>query len=317
MIRVKISDFIKKNINKIRDLGTKVIIVAIVVFIATIMLSSISSIENNKNKDLNNVYKPTDTVISGSNISDKQFAADSNTVNNFLELCNNNKPEEAYNMLSEECKTEVYPTIEIFKKNYLDTIFYKKREFNLQAWISNSRYVIYKIRYTNNMLATGTYDKNDVFEDYITINKKNNEEKIAIGNFIDTENCNIITKNNNLQAIVTKKTTYMNYEEYVIDITNYTQKTILLDSLRNSKTISLIADSGTEYGANINKLFTTDLLVSPNETKTITIRFKKSIATENRSVKLQFSNIIMDYSTYIENKEQYTDIIDFTIKVED
>jgi len=316
MIRVKISNFIKKNINKIRDLGTKVIIVAIVVFIATIMLSSFSYIDNNKNTDLNNVYKPTDTVISGSNVSDKQFTKDSNTVNNFLELCNNNKLEEAYTMLSEECKTEVYPTIEIFKKNYLDTIFYKKRDFNLQAWISTSEITIYKIRYTNNMLSTGTYDENDVFEDYITINKKNNEEKISIGNFIDTQNCNIITKNSNLQAIVTKKTICMNYEEYVINITNNTQKTILLDNLRSSKTISLIAESGTKYGANINKLYITDLLVSPNETQTITIRFGKSIAANNKSVKLQFSNIITDYNAYLENEEN-SDIADFTIKVED
>jgi len=40
MIRVKISNFIKNNINKIRDLGIKLIIVAIIIIIATIILST-------------------------------------------------------------------------------------------------------------------------------------------------------------------------------------------------------------------------------------------------------------------------------------
>lgn len=318
MIKVKISNFIKKNKYKIQDVLTKLIIVAIVIAIATIILSSFRGTgPNNDNNQEKEVYKPTETVIKGTNISKTQYEADSNIVNKFLELCNNAKIEEAYGLLSDDCKSELYPTIEYFKNNYYNNIFDKKREYNLQSWISTSKYTVYKIRYTNSMLSTGTYNQDDVYEDYITLNKSNNTEKISIGNLIACEECNIITRTKELEITVVKKKMYVSDEEYEIQVKNNTDKTILLDTLETNQTINLVGSSGAKYGAYTNKIFLINLTIDPGEIKNITIRFKKNFSSDNKSEQIEFSNIIKDYYAYIQNQENYNDITNTTIKLED
>lgn len=317
MIKVRISNFIKNNKNKIQDVLTKLIIVAIVVAIATIILSSFRNNDNNNESQKMDVYKPTETIIKGTDISNSQYKTDTNIVNKFLDFCNNANVNEAYQLLSDECKTELYPTIEYFKNNYYNNIFDKKREYNLQSWISTSKYTVYKIRYTNSMLSTGTYNQDDVYEDYITLIKNNNEEKISIGNLVGIENCNILSRIDGLEVTIIKKKIYISDEEYEIKVTNNTDKTILLDNLKTNQTINLIGSTGTNYGAYTNKLFLINLTINPRTTKNITIKFKKNFSSGNKSEYIEFSNIIKDYYAYIQNQENYNDKTNIKIKVED
>jgi len=317
IIKLKISNFIRKHKGKIKDLGQKLIMVAMGLFIATIILSVLSNSDSTrKDDDISNVYKPTQTIIQGSDVLKEQFEEDSNLVNTFLDFCNSKDIEKAYNLISDECKEEKYPTIEEFKKFYYNDIFEKKRECNLQAWISEADYIVYKVRYTNNMLATGTYDENDVYEDYITLNRKNNTEKISIGSFVDAEECNIVTELEGIVATVIKKKIYISDEEYEIYVTNNTDKTILLDNLKSNATIWLLGN-GTKYLPYSNKLFISNLTIEPEETQRIKMIFMKNVSSSNKSETIQFKNVIKNYDVYTENEEVYNDIMEIKIKVED
>ena len=167
------------------------------------------------------------------------------------------------------------------------------------------------------MLATGTYDENDVYQDYITLNRKTDTEKISLGNFVDAEYYNIVTETEEIKATVTKRILCTSYEEYEIKFKNKTEKTILLNNLKNSATIKLITEHGTEYNAQTTKIFLNDLIIAPGEVITISIRFKKSISADNVSKEIQLLDIIKDYETYIQNEDIYTDMAKITIKVED
>lgn len=314
--RLKVIEFIKKHEDKIKNVGQKLIIVAMVVLVATIIISSFSGGGTEKNEDAYNVYKPTETIIKGQDVSKEQYEKDSNLVNTFLEYCNSKKVEEAYSLVSDECKTEKYPTIEEFKEYYYNDIFEKKRECNLQAWISTNEYTIYKIRYSNSMLSTGTYDETDVYEDYITLNRKNNTEKISIGSFVDSEECNIVTNEDGIEATVIMKKIYISDEEYEIYVTNNTEKTILLDNL-NSSTSILLQSSTSQYLAYTNKLFISNLIIEPGETQRLQIRFIKSLGSNSESRRIQFSSVIKDYEAYIQDETGYTDTTQIKIKVED
>lgn len=315
--RLKVIEFIKKHENKIKNVGQKLIIVAMVVLVATIILSSFSGEETEKNEDAYNVYKPTETIIKGQDVSKEQYEKDSNLVNTFLEYCNSKKVEEAYELLSDTCKNEAYPDIETFKINYYNTIFDIKRECNLQAWISTDEYTIYKIRYSNSMLSTGTYQEGNVYQDYITLNRKEQEEKISIGNFVDSTECNIVTQTDELTIVVSTKREYISYVEYDLKVTNKTYNKILLNNLENTESIKLIATSGTKYGAYTSKLFLKDMLINSHETQKITIRFKKQFSSDNKSSKIMINGVIKDYDAYMENEDEYSDITNITIKVED
>ena len=69
----------------------------------------------------------------------------------FINHCMNGNIQEAYNMLTENCKNEKYKTINEFKSNYIDTLFNVKIE---EYRIENEN-EIYTIYLTEDMLVTG------------------------------------------------------------------------------------------------------------------------------------------------------------------
>lgn len=314
MIRRWLSNFLNRNQAKIKDVGIKLIIVAIVVFIATIILS-VSNNSNKENTTAEEVYKPTETIIKGSNISEEQYQTDKTLVDTFLEYCNNGKVEEAYSLLSDECKQYKYSTIDIFKSSYYNDIFKTKKQFNLQSWISTSKYTTYKIRYTNDILATGNYDESEIYQDYITLTKKNESEKISIGSFITSEEMDKTTKKDEIEAKVTKKNTYIEDEEYEIYITNNSENTILLDTLESSNNTKLVTDDGNTHKTYAGKLLKSQLTIKSGQTKKLTLKFKKLASNSSKSKYIEFYKVIKNYENYSQDKENYTDTMDLKINI--
>lgn len=315
MIRRWISNFIRNNKSKFRNLGTKLIMVAIIVLIATIILSLSNNSNKNKDEDDKEIYKPTETVIKGSDVSEQQYERDVNTIDKFFQYCNNKQVEEAYSLLSDECKEIQYTTLDIFKTTYYNPIFSQKREYNLQSWISTKEYTVYKIRYTTNMLTTGIYEENNTFLDYITLIKNSDIEKISIGSFITSEDLDIITTTNEIEARVIKKYIYLDNEEYIIQVKNKTENTILLDTLNTSNHSVLVGDNEVKYRLDINELFRSNLTIQPQITKTIKLNFKKEVNSNNKSKYIHFTNIIRNYEEYNMNSESYNDIFEMKIKI--
>ena len=64
--------------------------------------------------------------------SPKEDIENKKLVEQFLEYCKNNKIEEAYNLISDECKKEKYKTLADFKTNYYNKIFNKKRSVEIK-----------------------------------------------------------------------------------------------------------------------------------------------------------------------------------------
>ena len=314
MLKRWFSSWIRRNKNKLVNIGSKLIIVAIVVFIATIIVS----ISINEDVDIESdkkTYKPKETVIKGYDVSDKQYELDADIVDTFLEYCNNAQPEEAYNLLSNECKEYVYPTLEIFKNSYYSQVFKEKKQYNLQSWISTSKYTVYKIRYTNNILSTGEYDKNKIYNDYITLTKNQDGQKISIGSFIISEELNVSTIKEDIKVDVTRKNIYLEDEEYELSIQNNSRNTILLDNLENNNNIKLITSTKDEHQAYMNQLLKSKLMIKPGYTRKVTIKFKKSVANTRKSEYIEFFNVIKDYERYIQDKENYNDTINLKINI--
>ena len=97
-------------------------------------------------------------------------------VEQFLEYCKNNKIEEAYNLISDECKEEKYKTLADFKTNYYNKIFNKKKSIAVKKQENNS----YKVTFYEDMLETGKADENTSIIDYYTIQDSVVEIKLNI-----------------------------------------------------------------------------------------------------------------------------------------
>ena len=94
----------------------------------------------------------------------------------FLEKCNNGKIKEAYDLLSTDCKEEMFPVLEKFKNDYTDLVFNTAKTYDIKLWMSG-KYSIYKISIYENALATGVVNNNAI-DSYYTVVEENNDYKI-------------------------------------------------------------------------------------------------------------------------------------------
>ena len=120
----------------------------------------ISGIVNNNNKDkisttvintktnteekYNTVALDTEeSVITGNKLSNSQKEWIS-VIDKFVEYCNNKDITNAYNLLSEDCKNQIYSDINIFYTTYYSKIFSNgKKNIAIENWVNN----IYKVKF--------------------------------------------------------------------------------------------------------------------------------------------------------------------------
>jgi len=178
-----------------------------------------SSISNNTTTYANESY----SVISEEHVEEKTNEENTEIINNFVEYCNNGNVEEAYQLLSNNCKQKLYPTVNDFAEKYYNRNFKTRRIYNLQAWISNEDNYTYKIDLKEDMLATGNANSASK-EDYYTIVYEDGEVKLNINRYIGNVEFNNSNESDNIKIEVLSKDIFMDYEIYNIKVTSKIRK---------------------------------------------------------------------------------------------
>lgn len=291
----------------------KIIIIGwIVVFFILIVQVSNQIIKKqnestNKNNNINNIVieekLPTEPIISGSKVSEKTTKNNTQIIEEFISNCNNGNIEGAYNLLTQKCKEILFPNQETFKTNYYDIIFKEKRIYNIENWISNNKLNTYRIEYFSDVMATGKIEQAIDFQDYITIDEKENN-KININSFIGYKQIDKENKNDKVEVKVIGKQVFKDFELYEIEVQNKTSKTILLDTQNKSNTILLKANN-TEYGAYLGDLSWAELIINANQNIKYWVKFNKTYTSLNDMKEINFTDIVEDYELYMQDKQNY------------
>lgn len=291
----------------------KILFGVIGIILLLLILGNMSEIskqreEQAKNKTSNqtntsNVYKPQQTVISGGNIVKEKQEKNSNIINAFVEYCNNGEIEKAYNLLTQECKQQMYPNLNSFKNNYVQNRFTKKRQADIQSYY-NDMVDTYKVRLTEDILSTGNASMKGALEEYITVVTINGQEKLNINNYINRKTLNVEGSNNDITIKLVSKDIYLDYEIYNIQVTNNTSKRILLDSKQNTDTVYLNSKTGGVFRATIYELSEASLTIGERQTKTLNIKFNKVYNPKLKMSTMNFNNIIMDYEEYSNTQDK-------------
>ena len=136
--------------NKNRKKFWKVVIIIVFIFILTRLLNYRARLKNkNMNYDVNQLIAiskqdmPYKSAISNNKVDEYIFFEQNNLVSKFVEYCNSNKIKQAYDLLSMECKEDVFPTLSDFENCYYKNIFNKEIEYSLKNWDDS----IYQIKY--------------------------------------------------------------------------------------------------------------------------------------------------------------------------
>lgn len=246
---------------------------------------------NNTNEisDENNNIIISNTSAIGDTISNSSLKTDTDVITEFLENCNNGNVEEAYNMLTDECREEMFSTVEDFRTFYYGNIFNgSKVTFEIENWVNN----IYKVDIVPDMLSTGKVN-NTVMQDYITVDNYTGEYKLNVNNYISRRDINKSQEKDNVKITVNYRDTYMEYEEYNLTIENNGETSIVLDDLTNLESMYIEDQNEMHYTSYTHEI-TKDMLEIPSGTsKTIEIKYYSRFSSSRNIERLVFSNVNM------------------------
>lgn len=299
----KIRSFYYQNKDKIIK---GVLIVAFVIIIIQLLnlftkIDSNKKIEESKKMANNIVISPNTSsssvvsnksAISGEAIPNTKLESDTKVIKQFLEYCNNRNMENAYLLLSNDCKKNLYPNIQDFKNNYLDVMFSgNKKLYTIENWTGS----IYKVEVTEDIISTGKLDNINKKLDYITTIKENDNYKLNINRFIECKKINKTTTNKNITITIESKNVYMDYEEYNIQILNNSDKKIAFDKGDSTKSIYLIDSKNVKYYFYSNEIAKSNLVIQSGFKTSIQIKFNNSYNSSRKIEKIMFSEMLLDY----------------------
>lgn len=256
-----------------------------------------------ENTEINKDVVSEKSLISGQNVSGTQLNSETELIDEFIKHCNNKDLNSAYEMLSEECKEEMFPTIDDFYNNYYKNLFNEYKTYTVENWIGST----YQVRFTGDILSTGNLNTNETKQDYITIVQNNNENKLNINSYIERKMPNEVTEENNVKVTIKSIDTYMDYEIYNLSIQNNSDNSILLDTNNDTKSVYLLDSRDMKYYFYSNEIIANRLMVKSKFTNDLKIKFTNSYSSSRKISSLVFSKMVLNYDEYknLENKEEY------------
>lgn len=247
------------------------------------------------------ILESEESAISGDGLSSEQMDM-LDVIDKFGKYCTNGEVGKAYEMLSNECKEEMYQSEEYFKSAYYDQVFQgKKKDFAVENWTGN----IYKVRFIEDALSTGTYNTGSAIQDYITVVKDDNgNAKINVNGYIRREKLNASGTAENVTIKAIETNVYMDYQTFTYEITNKSDKIIMLNEPNIVDTMYIADNKNIKYSPYTHELSQADFKIMPYETRKLTLKYFSKYVSTKKIKNISFGRIILDYKAY-ENPEDY------------
>ena len=292
--RLKVRNFFKKNI--------KLIIFALIIWLIILFVNNFLS--NNTFKDFERTtYKEHEAIMdSSTKVPEKLKQPINETVDTYFNYCNNKQYEEAYSMISDDCKKVYFPTLDRFKE-YVDLVFNENKIYYLQNYSNYNNIYIYRMRIMEDLLATGLTGKDDLYfyEEKIALKEENGKISLSLRQLITIEEMDEIYEDSYVKIWVEQRSVFYEQETYKVRIKNKTSNTVVLADNQEKKEI--ILQVGTENReANNDNL---NVVIYPDETREYNLKFTKFFDDDTTVKGLIFNavRVLPQYSGFSELKE--------------
>lgn len=304
---------IKRWFNQHRKKFAKIIGIPVAIIVLIQLLQWVNTLINNREQkniltgqnnqsELNSIILEEEkSTVTSQNLSKSQKTI-LEVIDEFIEFCNNKQINEAYNLLSDDCKSQMYPTVAKFQQNYYNYIFAgNTKNISAENWIGD----IYKVKFKEDALSTGIYNSENTIQDYITgVRDSQNNIKLNINEYLRKEEINKEKEVNKIKINVVEKHQYMDFETYVFEIINNTDNTILLNDIKsediaNQKSMYLEDRNNIKYTAYTHELSEPEMKILAGETRKITIKYYNKYSSSKDIEKIVFSRIILNYDSYL------------------
>ena len=237
----------------------------------------------------------TDSATMGESMTNYQTEL-LGTIDQFIAFCNEQKVDEAYDLLSDDCKQELYPTVEDFRNSYYNRTFGgKKKNVSIENWSEN----IYKVSIKEDSLSTGQFTDTNTLQDYITIVVDDGRNsKLNINSYIGKNELQKTGSNRNVEVTAIESDTYMDYQTITFKVVNNSDSEIMLDDKTYPETMYIEDENGIKYPAYAHEINDAELRLSPMQTKEITIKYYSSHGTRKNITSAVFSGVVYNYTAY-------------------
>ncbi len=258
---------------------------------------------NTTQASINKEKETTKPIISGEEISNTKKTNNNNIIESFLNYCKNSQIDEAYNLLSSNCKEVYYNSKEDFKKRYCDTIFKSDKEYKYELW-SSGKIDTYRIKIFDDILSTGNAKNGKFTEDYYTVVKEDGENKLNINNYIGRQYIKQTASKENLNINIEYVDMFKENYTYKVKIKNSGNKDIILDTRSKTNSTYLTNSYDTKFTGLLYENIKSDLEVKAGEEKELNLKFNVVFRNDLNIQKMVFSDICLDKS----NPSQKTEI---------
>ncbi len=278
--RLKLRHFFRKN--------KKIIFIVIIIWLVIFLFNQLLKIYEPPTQ-VDNSYEPHVSVMDSS----EEVPADMQTpiedlIKEYVEHCNNNEFEEAYMMLSSDCRKYAFDyNVENFR-SYVMIKMPVPKLYSIQSYsILDDKY-IYSVKYTDDFLATGL--TNEVYsytEEKMVFNKlEDGTIQMAVGGFYGVEDIKTVAENDYIKIDIQKRISKYDTEEYIVKLTNRTNDVIVIADGLSEEEVSL--ELPNEYR---NIELEEPIILYSKESKDFTLTFPKYVDDGDNSIAIYFNNI--------------------------
>lgn len=283
--------------------------IIVIIFVIWLIIFAFNQFLKNRPKEISliNTYAPDKAVIDdGGDVPKRKREDVKNTINTFLDYCNDKQYGNAYDMLTEDAKLYLYDNDLLLFKEYVDKVFNTKKIYNYQNFSNFNDTYIYDLTVLDDIEATGTSTGYDPYVEKIAVRKVDDKYLISNQGFIETKDYNITAENDNIRVDVLSKDMSYAKEGYNVVLTNKTDKYIVIldNSLLNEITLNL-----GDQKRKITNYSNASIILNPGQTRTDVFIFDKFYDDNKDPSEISLENVrILDnYDFTMEETEDYAE----------
>lgn len=264
--RIKFNRFFRKNKKKI--------IIGLIIWSIIIIINYIIIFMDKKPETPSTTYQPHVSVLNNTQtVPEKLQEPIEDLVSKYFNYCNNGEYENAYNLLTDNCKRDVFLNKTENFKEYVDSIFEgKSKTYNIQNYSIVDKNYVYTIRILEDILATGTTDGYGYYEEKIVLVQDGKDMKLSVSNYAGAQDFDVVAEDDYVKIEVVKKTMYYENEVYTVKFTNKTDAIIVIADKTESPEVAINLGEQTRE---ISNLTFGNIVIWPGESKTRTLEFNK------------------------------------------
>ena len=282
-------DFKAKITLWLRHFWVKYRRVVLVIFLGWLIIFLINTIlKNNKpEKTLKNTYNPDVAVITDNSAPTRYQEKIKTAMDEYVKHCNNKEYEEAFALITDDCKEYLFDNNIIMFQKYVDSLFKNRKIYNYQNFSNFESYYIYDVTILDDIGATGSTGDFDTYTEKFTFVKQSDGNfKISTGDFIRKVTVNKQLEDNNM--IVKLNSYYQSYNKVSYDITviNRTDKYLDIADGTMGGEITLNVNGDKRTATNLSNA---EVVIRPGASDTFSLIFDKYFDDKKNATQINFN----------------------------